>query len=171
MTEKLALARYDTITANEVYDEMVQLFRDTHRDIAHIPFFSTGQFEAAFVKQRAYNGFELVTGRIDGKLVGVIFGFTEIPREQYAICELMVATDYRRRGVAKRLHDELLRLRPERRADLYVRKDNAPAQAAYRKWGWTKVGEVQPTVDAPVLDELQVPLPVPRSSIPYRAPR
>jgi ribosomal protein S18 acetylase RimI-like enzyme len=158
MTDELELARYDTTTADEIYAEMVELFRDTHQDIAHIPFFGTEQFEAAFVKQRSYNGFELVAARIDGKLVGVIFGFTEIPHEQYAICELMVATDYQRRGIAKRLHDELLRLRPERRADLYVRKDNVPAQAAYKKWGWTKVGEVQPRADSPVLDELQLPL-------------
>ena len=159
MTDRLELCRYDTATADEIYDEMVRLFAEANHDIVHIPFFGVRQFEAAFVSQRARDGFELVTARIDGELVGVIFGFTEIPGEQYAVCELMVSPQHRRRGIAKRLHDELLRLRPEHRADLYVRKDNAPAQAAYKKWGWVKVGQVQPTAEAPVLDELQLPLP------------
>jgi ribosomal protein S18 acetylase RimI-like enzyme len=159
MTDELELARYDTRSADAVYGEMVPLYLEANADITHLRFFGRQQFEASFVKQRAHDGFELVTARLHGKLVGVIFGFTEIPEEQYAICEIMVAPAYRRKGVAERLHDELLRLRPERRADLYVRKDNAPAQAAYRKWGWTKVGEIQPAADAPVLDELQLPLP------------
>ncbi len=160
MTDELEFARYDTTTADAIYDEMVQLYLEANHDITHLPFFSREQFEASFVKQRAHAGFELVTARIDDKLVGVVFGFTEIPNEQYAICEIMVAREHQRRGIAKRLHDELLRLRPEHRADLYVRKDNAKAQAAYLKWGWKKVGEVQPTADAPVLDELQLPLPI-----------
>ncbi len=164
MNDELALARYDTTTADTVYDEMVQLYLAANHDVTHLPFFSRKRFEASFVNQRAHAGFELVAARADGKLVGVIFGFTEIPGEQYAICEIMVAPEYQRRGVAKRLHDELLRLRPEHRADLYVRKDNTPAQAAYKKWGWTKVGEVQPATDAPVLDELQLPLPIPDES-------
>jgi ribosomal protein S18 acetylase RimI-like enzyme len=72
----------------------------------------------------------------------------------------MVSPEYQRRGIAKRLHDELLRLRPEHHADLYVRKDNVPAQAAYKKWGWAKVGEIRPSTDAPVLDELVLPLAI-----------
>ena len=50
---------------------------------------------------------------------------------------------------AKRLTDELLSQRPEPQAVLLVRKDNTKAQAAYKKWGWTKVGDVQPTPEAP----------------------
>src|SRR5262249_49705159 len=96
MTDELELKRYNTTTANEIYDEMVQLFVDANRDILHLPFFSREQFEAAFVNQRAQDGFELVTARMNGKLVGVIFGFTEIPREQYAVCELMVHPEYQR---------------------------------------------------------------------------
>jgi ribosomal protein S18 acetylase RimI-like enzyme len=160
MTDELELVRYDTTSADAIYDDLVQLYLEANHDITHLPFFSRERFGASFVKQRAHGGFELVTARMSGKLVGAVFGFTEIPREQYAICEIMVAPEYQRQGIAKRLHDELLRLRPEHRADLYVRKDNAPAQAAYKKWGWTRVGEVQPADDAPVLDELQLPLPI-----------
>lgn len=161
MTSALTLSRYNRATVQDIYDEIVQLYVMANADILHLSFFSQEQFERAFVNQRAHEGFELVAAHQDGRLVGVIFGFTEIPVKQYAICELMVAPDARRQGVAKRLHDELLRPRPEHRADLYVRQDNMPAQAAYRKWGWTKVGEIQPRADAPVLDEMQVALPLP----------
>jgi ribosomal protein S18 acetylase RimI-like enzyme len=160
VTDEPELARYDARGVNAIYDEMVPLYLAANQDITHLPFFSRERFEASFVKQRAHAGFELVTARIGGKLVGVIFGFTEVPDEQYAICEIMVAPEYQRRGIAKRLHDELLRHRPEHRADLYVRRDNGRAQAAYQKWGWTKVGEVRPAAEAPVLDELQLLLPL-----------
>jgi len=160
MTNAVTLSRYDRTSVQAIYDDMVQLYLAANPDILHLSFFSREQFERAFVNQRAHDDFELVAAHQDGKLVGVIFGFTEIPGEQYAICELMVAPDARRQGVAKQLHDELLRLRPEHRGDLYVRQDNEPALAAYRKWGWVKVGEVQPRADAPVLDEMQVGLPL-----------
>src|SRR2546430_3802862 len=160
MSDELQLNRYDPKGAGAIYAEMVQLFAEANRAFSHFPFFSVERFESNFVRQRARQGFELVAARIGGKLVGVIFGFTEIPGKQFGLCELMVAPAYQRRGIAKRLHDELLRHRPEQRTDLYVRKDNAPAQAAYKKWGWTKIGEVQPSPDAPVLDELVMGLPV-----------
>ncbi|OLB77450.1 MAG: hypothetical protein AUI14_16060 [Actinobacteria bacterium 13_2_20CM_2_71_6] len=160
MTNELQLDRYDAAGIDAIYDQMVRLYAETHEDLVGNTFYTTERFEAFFVKQRAHDGFELVAARLHGRLVGVAFGFTEIPREQYALCEIMVTPDYQRKGIAKRLHDELLRHRPEHRADLYVRKDNAPAQAAYKKWGWTKIGDVQPTPEAPNFDELILPLPI-----------
>ena len=160
MTEEPQLDRYDAGTVEGVYDELVRLYADTHRDLTADHFYGTERFEADFVKQRAHDGFELVTARVKGRLVGVIFGFTELAGQQFGLCELMVSPEYQRQGIAKRLHDELLRRRPEHRADLYVRKDNTAAQAAYRKWGWTKIGDVQPSPDAPNFDELVLPLPI-----------
>jgi ribosomal protein S18 acetylase RimI-like enzyme len=160
MTDELQLARYDADSLDAIYPEMVQLYADTHQDVSGNAFYGTDRFEQDFVKQRAHNGFELVAARLGDRLVGVVFGFTEIPDEQYALCEIMVSPTCQRQGIAKRLHDELLRLRPEHRADLYVRKDNTPAQAAYKKWGWTKIGDVQPTPESPNFDELILPLPI-----------
>ena len=160
MTAELQLDRYDAASVDAIYDDMVRLYAETHENLVGNAFYTTERFEAFFVNQRAHDGFELVTARIGGRLVGVIFGFTEIPGEQYALCEVMVSPEYQRRGIAKQLHDELLRLRPEHRADLYVRKDNTPAQAAYKKWGWTKIGDAQPSADAPNFDELVLPLPI-----------
>jgi ribosomal protein S18 acetylase RimI-like enzyme len=160
MTDDLELIHYDGNTVDAIYAEMVQLYADTHQDLAANAFYGTDRFAADFVKQRAHVGFELVTARVSGELVGVIFGFTEGSGEQFGLCELMVSPGHQRQGIAKRLHDELLSHRPERRADLYVRKDNGPAQAAYKKWGWTKLRDVQPTPQSPNFDELILPLPL-----------
>jgi len=160
VTDELRLDHYDTDSVDAIYDEMVRLYADTHVQLADDPFYRTDRFEAYFVKQRAHDGFELVAARLDGRLVGVLFGFTDTPDVEYALCELMVAPDYQRRGIAKRLHDELLKHRPEQRADLYVRKDNVAAQAAYKSWGWVKIGDAQPAPDAPNFDELILTLPI-----------
>jgi ribosomal protein S18 acetylase RimI-like enzyme len=160
MTGELEFARYDATSVDVIYPELVQLYADTHQDLTANPFYGTERFEQDFVKQRAHDGFELVAARIEGKLLGVIFGFSELAGEQFGLCELMVSPEYQRRGIAKRLHDELLCHRTERRADLYVRKDNTPAQAAYKKWGWTKIGDVQPTPESPNFDELVLALPM-----------
>lgn len=120
-------------------------------------------------------GFGLVTGRLDDEMIGYALGYplaaqsrwwegmkeevdpallTETGHRTFAINELMVRPGWRRRGYARALHDALLRNRPEQRATLLVRPDDTPAQAAYRSWGWTKLGELQPFPDAPVFDAM-----------------
>jgi ribosomal protein S18 acetylase RimI-like enzyme len=159
VTDDFQWQRYDAGTVDAIYPEMVSLYIEVYGTHPKDPFDSVERFESYFVRQRAHEGFEVVTARIGGRLVGMVFGFSEGPG-QYAVCEIMVAPDFRRRGIAKRLHDELLAPRPEPRAGLYVRKENAPAQAAYQTWGWTKIGDVQPAPDAPNYDELIRPLPL-----------
>jgi hypothetical protein len=39
-----------------------------------------------------------------------------------------------------------------------ARPDNAPAQAAYARWGWRNVTKLKPFPDAPVYDALILPL-------------
>ncbi len=72
----------------------------------------------------------------------------------------MVDPRWQRRGIARALHDELLRGRPEERATLLVRSDNEPAQTAYARWGWATVAKLKPFPDSPLFDALILPLPV-----------
>lgn len=119
-------------------------------------------------------------GRIAGQAVGYAFGG---PRDQhgpvwddllttypqwslpadpvpmYMFRELAVRPDHQRRGIGGRLHDALLQPRSEPVAELLVRKDNGPAQAAYRSWGWVQLGEKQPFPDSPIFDRLVLRLP------------
>jgi ribosomal protein S18 acetylase RimI-like enzyme len=72
-------------------------------------------------------------------------GFTdEDEHRTFAVNEIMVRPEWQRRGVARTVHAELLSRRPEQRATLLAQPDNAPAQAAYARWGWRKVARLKP---------------------------
>jgi ribosomal protein S18 acetylase RimI-like enzyme len=164
MTSEIRLERYDEPSVDRIYDALVTLYAETHQDLAGNIFYTTDRFKEFLVKQRAQPGYELVAAWADDRLAGVAFGFSRPAEGQFAFCELMVTPDFQRQGIAKRLHDELLRQRPEPQTVLLVRKDNASAQAAYKKWGWTKIGDLQPTPEAPNFDELALPLPITREA-------
>lgn len=77
-------------------------------------------------------------------------GFTdENGHRTFAISEIMVRKRWRRQGVARALHDELLADVDRERATLLAEPDNGPAQAAYAAWGWKKVAELRPHWDNP----------------------
>src|SRR5207247_382999 len=83
----------------------------------------------------------------------------EWPGRTFAVVELVVRRPWRRRGVAQRMHDNLLADRPEERATLTVRPDAQAAQAAYAKWRWRKVAQkTNPLPGDPVYDILIKPL-------------
>jgi len=121
-----------------------------------------------------------VTAKAESGLVGFVFGVTllstivwwsrlltpvpkkmsaERPGRTFAVIELVVRRPWRRRGIARRMHDLLLRDRPEERATLTARPDAYAAQAAYATWGWRKVAQkTNPLPGDPVYDILIKPL-------------
>jgi ribosomal protein S18 acetylase RimI-like enzyme len=137
-------------------------------------------FRERFDVQHKQDGFSLVTAHSQSTLVGFVFGVTllpttawwtrlltpvteemseERPGRTFAIVELVVRRPWRRRGVARRMHDMLLSDRPEERATLTARPDASPAQTAYARWGWRKVAEkTNPLPGNPVYDILIKPL-------------
>lgn len=163
---------------NEIRDTIVELFEATHEQTG--PFYSTSRLLERFEDHSSCEGFELVLAlAADGTPVGLMYGFTMPSQSRWwqglrnpvtngfaettkartlAVAELLVRPEWRRKGVARRLHDELLADRPDEQASLLVDPDNAAAQAAYAAWGWTKVGELQPFADAPVYDALMISL-------------
>ena len=79
----------------------------------------------------------------------------ERPGRTFALVELLVRAPWRRQHVAQAMHDLLLHDRPEERATLTVLPAAAPAQAAYRKWGWRKVAQKRlPLPGSPLFDVL-----------------
>lgn len=73
----------------------------------------------------------------------------------FALSEIMVRSEFTGRGIARQLHDELLDGRPEQRATLLVAPSNTRAYSTYLRWGWGKVGHLQPNWEgAPQFDVL-----------------
>ena len=140
-----------------------------------------GQFARGFAVQRRQPGFVLAEARHGGYLVGYASGMplrpstawwrdltaplpaevtAEHPGRTFAVTELLVRASWRRQGIARALHDLLLAERPEERATLTVLPAAAPAQHAFRAWGWRKVARTRgPSPGSPVCDVLLTTLP------------
>ncbi|MFG1920357.1 GNAT family N-acetyltransferase [Cryptosporangium sp. NPDC048952] len=177
----LDLQAYDTAGAQAIQDDLFALYAQIYADQLSDPFYSVERFAERFAGHSGRTGFELVAGRIDGALIGYAYGGPLPPRTQwwnglreavpaeqteedgrrtFALNEIMVTRDWRRRGIARTLHDALLADRPEHRATLLVDPGNTPARTAYLSWGWQLFGHLQPFPDAPVYDALVVDLPL-----------
>jgi GNAT superfamily N-acetyltransferase len=140
-----------------------------------------GQFAGRFAVQRRQPGFVLAEARHGGYLVGYASGMplrpstswwrdltaplpaevtTEHPGRTFALADLLVRTSWRRQGIARALHDLLLADRTEERATLTVLPAAAPAQHAFRSWGWRKVARTRdPSPGSPACDVLLITLP------------
>lgn len=76
----------------------------------------------------------------------------------FGLMEMAVRASWRRHGVARRLHGALLAAGREERALLNVHPSSEAAQAAYRSWGYRKVGEAHPWEGADPHDVLLLQL-------------
>ncbi|WP_039799646.1 GNAT family N-acetyltransferase [Nocardia araoensis] len=171
----LDLAHYDAAEALELEDELKALYFDSHREQQDNPWYSPVRFWERLEEMYApITGFELVAGRIGGRMIGYAFG-TPYSRPQavwkkairvypqsapetegapvYIFREFAVHPDYQGQGFARTIHDALLTRRPEPLAYLLVRVGN-PARAAYEAWGWRVIGQDQPFADSPIMDEM-----------------
>ncbi|MEU7739581.1 GNAT family N-acetyltransferase [Nonomuraea sp. NPDC049158] len=159
--------------AAQQLDELTELYSEVYAG----PPYAWGPehaqlFRERFEVQRQQEGYRLITAREHSHLVAFGFGVTlqpttlwwrnlvaplpekitaEHPGRTWALVELLVRAPWRRQHVAETIHDMLLTSRPEERATLTVLPAATPAVAAYRKWGWYKVGEKRnPLPGAPV---------------------
>lgn len=170
----LDLRRYGAADVPLVRDELLDVHADANADLLRDPFYTVQRFADRLDRYLRDPTFTLVAGHLDGQLLGYTFGSTlpaetrwwqglldaedaDMSRETgsrtFALREIMVRRAYRRRGYGRKLHDGLLRDRPEERATLFVRPDN-PAKRLYLRWGWRIVGRLQPFADSPVFDSM-----------------
>jgi ribosomal protein S18 acetylase RimI-like enzyme len=134
------------------------------------PFYSGEQFAARLAGYASSEGFVLATARDAGAaLLGYAFGYalppgarwwdglldpvpegfiTETGTRTFALCELHVRAEDRGRGLATRLHRELLAGTPCERATVLVRPEN-PARGIYERWGYRSAGRLKPYPQSP----------------------
>jgi len=165
----------DGIAAGEREDDLLALADDLY-GIAGDPEVA----RRARVRRRQ-PGFALTEARHGGYLVGYASGMPlrpstswwrglttplpdevtdERPGRTFALTELLVRASWRRQGIGRDLHELLLDGRPEERATLTVPPGAGAAQAAFRSWGWRKVGRTRgDEPGGPMLDVLVIGLP------------
>jgi ribosomal protein S18 acetylase RimI-like enzyme len=178
----VVLRPHDAAATEEKLDTVIgPVYEASHADVIADPFYSVERFLERVRGYLTAPGFWLVAAYSDDIPIGLAFGYSlpagsrwwegattpladdfvrETGHRTFALNELMVDPRWQRQGVARSLHDELLGSRLEERATLLVRSDNAGAQAAYARWGWQKVGTLQPYPDAPNFDAMLLPLPL-----------
>jgi len=176
-TAELHLQHHPADAVPGMRDELLAVHVDARAELLDQPFYSADRFWERFATYIRGPGFDLVTGRIDGLLIGYAFGGTlpqdtkwwsdvegadpeftvETGSRTFAFREILVRRAFQHRGYAHQLHDELLAHRPEERATLLVRADN-PAGLLYRRWGWTHVGFAQPFSDSPRFESMVLEL-------------
>lgn len=173
--DHLRLTAHDAAGARALRDELIAAYAEVYADTLSDPFYSVDRFADRFAAHSSRPGYALVTAHLDEELIGYAYGvplsadtawwqglLTPVPaeltretgRRTFALNEIMVREPWRRRGIARRLHDALLERRPEPRATLLVDPVNTPAKTAYTSWGWRRIGGLRPFPDAPVYDAM-----------------
>ncbi|WP_067653059.1 GNAT family N-acetyltransferase [Nocardia harenae] len=185
-------ARYDAAGARRIRGTVQDVYERAYADAIasgepfEQPDAFMGRFDAYTDPSRA-GEFELVIRSDGGVPVGQAWGWALSERSgwwggltldngdlgsftaedgarTFALSEIMVAKEHAGRGLARGLHDELLRGRGESRATLLVDPVNDRAYDRYRRWGWRRVGTLRPSwPDAPTFDVLILPLPLDRA--------
>ncbi|MCJ1679353.1 GNAT family N-acetyltransferase [Streptomyces sp. APSN-46.1] len=115
----------------------------------------------------------------DGEPVGMAYGYPLSPqtgwwdqltepvsddmrredgRRTFGLMELAVRAPWRGQGIARRLHEALLDGTDAGRVLLNVHPDSKAAVAAYRSWGYRKIGEARPWEGADLHDVMLLDL-------------
>ncbi|WP_440098601.1 GNAT family N-acetyltransferase [Streptosporangium sp. H16] len=162
--------------AEALSDEYVQLYLENYAEPPYLsgPLYSRERFLERTGRQVKSDSFALVSARDGSELVGFSFGLafgadrwwggdaapapaelTDSPK--FAVIELDVRNDYRRRGIGRQLLETLLAQQNAPYATLLANPD-APAHAMYQRWGWRLVGVVRSAPDARASDALVLDL-------------
>ncbi|MGW2600101.1 GNAT family N-acetyltransferase [Streptomyces klenkii] len=145
--------------------EAADAFRLVYAEVfAGPPYFETEDGVAAMfrrfpvrTREPGFRGALARTG--EGEPVGIAYGYPlRTDPGTFKLMELAVRESWRRRGIARALHDAVVEGSPAAgrtaRVTLDVHPDNTAAQAAYRSWGYEKTGETRPWPGADLHDVL-----------------
>jgi ribosomal-protein-alanine N-acetyltransferase len=94
-----------------------------------------------------YNSIALIA-RVEGQIVGFVIGEIYVDGRvlQGHICTIEILRSFRRRGIGKKLLqeiEELFKQKGVKASALEVREDNIPAIELYRKLGYEKIGRLR----------------------------
>ncbi|WP_386354363.1 GNAT family N-acetyltransferase [Streptomyces xiangluensis] len=175
----LRLERRDAAGLGDIRPQLLEVYAEVYADRLGEEFHSVERFDERHGWNTEVPGFAAVVGYLDERPIGYAYGCTlqdgtrwwnglrtpvqdgatvESGARTFALSELMVVDKARGTGVARQIHDELLRGRPEERVTLLVERDHLRVRALYEAWGYEWFGEVQPFEDSPVYDAMVLDL-------------
>ncbi|MFF8917422.1 GNAT family N-acetyltransferase [Streptomyces sp. NPDC015032] len=170
--------RYDGASVKAITDEMVGVYARVYDTPPYIgdPFFSVTSFRERLEAAFGSEGFETVTARRDGQIIGYVHGatlpadtpwWTSLSHQRPAqlqtfaaagqvfwLRELMVHPEYQNQGLGRRIHDTVISGRAESATTLTCIIDNQPAHDAYLRWGYTVMGEIKHAPESPTYDAM-----------------
>lgn len=169
MTVDLLTTNYYTGgSLQELRALLLNVYADVYaEDIATNPFFSVERFEERLEAHVAAGGWGCVVAEVGGgvggeagsEVAGFTYGFTARgDAATFKLCENMLREKWRKRGISRVMHDELVSRRQEARAELLVRRERPRLRAMYETWGYERVGEQLPFPDAPLYDVMALAL-------------
>ncbi|MED7950938.1 GNAT family N-acetyltransferase [Streptomyces sp. BE20] len=144
------------------------------------PFFTPEAFQERLLGAMEMPGFECVTARDGGVLIGYLHGVT-LPEDRtwwlsvgeqrpddvlkasqagdvFWLRELMVLPIHTNKGVGRRLHDEAVIGRGQQWTTLTCIPTNQPAHDAYLRWGYKIIGQIKHAPDSPVYNAMVLPV-------------
>lgn len=168
--------RFSTHGGNDAMDLLTTVARIYAEAYAEYPYLENENdvlsFERSYQRRVEQSGFQLeLATNHDCKPVGFAFGHSlrqdtnwwkglvssplgdtarEYEGRTFAIIELVVKAEYRRKGIASALHRRLLMNRTEERVTLLSRPEATAAEIAYQNWGYRIVGQLRPEEKAPI---------------------
>ncbi|GAA2222399.1 hypothetical protein GCM10010232_03470 [Streptomyces amakusaensis] len=180
--ETVTVERLDGAGAARAEGELRKVYAEV---FAEPPYFETAEgVEAGFLRfdsKVREPGFRAAIARdADGEPVGMAYGHAlgaatewwdrmitpvaegmdrEDGRRTFGLMELAVRARWRRLDVGRRLHGALIEGAGEERVMLNMWPEATAALAAYRRWGYRKVGEARGGADGFVMDVMILDLP------------
>jgi GNAT superfamily N-acetyltransferase len=175
------LQHHDPHSAKEIFSELVDVYAEVYDVPPYIgdPFFSVATYADRLEAALEMKGFETVTARIDGQLVGYVHGVA-LPADKpwwvslgparpeaaylaaeegrvFWLREIMTRPGHANHGVGRKLHDEVIAGRAEPWTALTCIIDNEPAHGAYLRWGYEIIGRIKHAPESPVYDAMLLP--------------
>ncbi|MFE7114553.1 GNAT family N-acetyltransferase [Streptomyces sp. NPDC057654] len=173
--------RYDGASVKAVVDELVEVYGQVYDMPPYIgdPFFSVDSFRERLEVAFSNAGFETVTARQGGRIVGYVHGAT-LPADKpwwlslgdrkpaelreladagqvFWLRELMVLPEVQNQGLGRKIHDTVIMGRAEPATTLTCIVDNQPAHGAYLRWGYTVMGQIKHAPESPIYDAMFLP--------------
>jgi GNAT superfamily N-acetyltransferase len=159
------------LDAESVWQALISVYADVRSPLLHLPHYSVERYSERLSRHAGEPGWEAVIGYDAGEPVGYAYANTLAPDDRWwarmvtplpdgltgisimALKEIMVRSPWRGTGTARRIHDELLSQRTEKRVTLLVNPlaGDGKVQALYEAWGYAAFNQQQPSPDSPTL--------------------